>query len=91
MTHTDTYYQAINPITFNNSGRCSKYYSCNDALLDIEFLAKRARKMDIGRRISVLIVKVTTATITDDNGWFVSETTDRKAIGLYDNGQVTMY
>lgn len=91
MTRTNTCYQIMQPKGGSYLGRFFNYDTVEEALNEAEFQVNRAREAGYNRDEKWLIIQVTTATITDDKGWFVSETTDRKVIGLYDNGIVTMY
>lgn len=91
MTYTNTCYQMRHPKGGSYLGRSLNYDTIEKAIDEAEYQVTRARKQGYNNDDKWLIIEVTTTTITDDNGWFVSETTDRKAIGLYDNGKVTMY
>ena len=91
MTHTNTCYQMMHPTSRSFIGLYYNHDTVEEAIGETEFQVTRAREKGYNNDEKWLIIKVTTATITDDNGWFVSETTDRKAIGLYDNGKVTMF
>lgn len=91
MTHTNTCYQMMSPTGRNFIGRFYNYDTVEEAIGETAFQVERSHKAGYNCDEKWLIIKVTTATITDDKGWFVSETTDRKAIGIYDNGTVTMY
>ncbi len=90
MTHATKFYEMMHPTDRHLLGLYG-YNTVIEALGEAEFQIKRAREAGYNNDEKWLIIEVTTATITDDKGRFVSETTDRKAIGLYDNGKVTMY
>ena len=91
MTCTTKYYQVMHPTGGSFLGAFPGYNTLEQAVGDTVFQVKRAQEQGYNNDEKWLFIEVTTATITDDKGVFVSETTDKKAIGIYDNGKVTMY
>lgn len=90
MTHVDTVYQMMRPSGGSILGELY-YESIEKAIEGTEYQVNRAKENGYHNDEKWLIVMITTATITDNNGNFVSQTVDKKAIGIYDNGNVTMY
>lgn len=90
MTHVSTTYQMMHPTGDHLLGWFD-YPSVDEAIAMNKAENARAKAKGFDSDEKWLIVKVTTATIKDNDGNFVSQTTDSKAIGVYDNGKVTMY
>lgn len=91
MTHTSKFYQVMHPTNRSLLGALTGYNTIVDAITETTYQVSRAREQGYNNDEKWLIIEVTTATITDDNGVFISETTDQRAIGVYDNGNVKMY
>lgn len=91
MTYTSKFYQVQHPTGRSLLGAMTGYNTLEQAIAETEFQVKRAQEQGYNNDEKWLFIEVTTATITDDKGVFVSEATDKKAIGIYDNGAVTMY
>lgn len=90
MTTTEIKYQMMHPRKERLIG--SLYYdTVEDAIEETKRITRQAKENGHPLSVKWQIVQVTTATIRDDKDYFVSRTIDAKAIGIYDNGNVTMY